>query len=492
MKKNIIGFALAALVLSASGCQKLNDVSDRVDKLESEVSTINKELQTILNALNSHVYVAKVTTTETGYVISFTDGTSATINSGVPGPEGPQGPAGQTGPQGPAGDSWCSKVEVGTDNVTLTLADGKVIVLPLEKKSAVAAIKSLTFIPEYSDGKATLFYTVEEAGTVDLKFMIKPASAAAALKAQEFTLSACGIETMTRALSDETSALTASLVELSEDGLLSVKVTGALFAKSAFKNSNDIMVAVSIADHVTEMASDFIPVMKIKGISIAEEEYPVVRMRDGKIWMTENLRYIPEGVTPQYEFVENTGMWYPGRIVDNGASVSVEPDMSQEAISEMGYLYTLERALGGALPTEDFMDAENKQGICPDGWHIPTAQEWINLVGACANSKYTFDEAPYYDKNLSGASLEKLNADDFNLFPYPFVNGGTKYLGTVSNKDPERYCGGMSAMSYFASSTGRSATQGYVAMITNNATKTSVNVAYCNKTNGVFVRCVHD
>ena len=60
---------------------------------------------------------------------------------------------------------------------------------------------------------------------------------------------------------------------------------------------------------------------------------------NGKIWMTENLNYD-----------SGEGFWFYGNHLPNG--------------EKYGRLYTLEAA----------------QNACPEGWHIPTEEEWISLA----------------------------------------------------------------------------------------------------------------
>lgn len=233
-------------------------------------------------------------------------------------------------------------------------------------------------------------------------------------------------------------------------------------------------------------------------IEIGGVEYATVVMKDGRTWMAENLRYVPEGrqITPlnNQDAEKATGIYYPATFeVVNGVA-TVTPTDDVNAITQMGLLYTTDIFMNGEnMPTEDFTDAANIQGIAPKGWHIPTAQEWIDLVGACSNTTLNNTDAPYYDAPLSGASLEALNADGFNMLPYPyFMTNTSKYLGTWLNKDESRAYSSYCSMAYFASSTGRSEKQSYAAMITNNTVKSSVNCAYNNYTNAVFVRFIKD
>lgn len=233
-------------------------------------------------------------------------------------------------------------------------------------------------------------------------------------------------------------------------------------------------------------------------VTYAGETYRTVTLKDGNTWMAENLRYVPEGksvaeLKDDYTGVECDGIYYPATfaIVD-GAAVTT-PSNNINDILAQGYLYTAAAAMAGeAFPATDWESISNNRGLCPEGWHVPSADEWVDLVGACAASSHNNTSAPYYVQSLSGADLETLNADGFNFLPFPYLNQGMKYSGSWLNKRADSEYNIYSNMLYFQSSTGRSATQNYAAMITNNNSKTSVNCAYNFLTNGCAIRCVKD
>lgn len=83
------------------------------------------------------------------------------------------------------------------------------------------------------------------------------------------------------------------------------------------------------------------------------ETYPTVKI-DGRVWMGENLRYAPPGAT------QGKDMW-----------------PSEKGLSS-GMLYTYATAMNGASAG----GGTPVQGICPAGWHIPTAAELQSLVAS--------------------------------------------------------------------------------------------------------------
>lgn len=75
----------------------------------------------------------------------------------------------------------------------------------------------------------------------------------------------------------------------------------------------------------------------------------------GRLWMAENLRYVPSGVTV------GNGVWYPAS--------------GPDAVSSEGMLYDYRTATAGAASR-----AGELQGICPPGWHIPSEVELTSLA----------------------------------------------------------------------------------------------------------------
>ena len=59
-------------------------------------------------------------------------------------------------------------------------------------------------------------------------------------------------------------------------------------------------------------------------------------------------------------------------------------------------------------PYEETAAAEalaGAQGVCPQGWHIPTIEDIIGLVGKAVSPIATNSQAPYYDGN-NGSTVQ--------------------------------------------------------------------------------------
>ena len=81
----------------------------------------------------------------------------------------------------------------------------------------------------------------------------------------------------------------------------------------------------------------------------------------GKIWMAENLNY--EG---DIALGTDTSTTTPHRYYPNNSEANVET---------CGYLYNKTAAFGNSDTSSDRV-----QGICPDGWHLPSRSEWESLL----------------------------------------------------------------------------------------------------------------
>ena len=155
-------------------------------------------------------------------------------------------------------------------------------------------------------------------------------------------------------------------------------------------------------------------------------KYNVVKMKDGKWWMAQNLAYLPEGLTPAADLTAVTaGVFYPIKVNEekvpegNDDNPAAEFDVTEEAVAAKGMLYQAEVALGlhvGALTTvEEAQALEGAQGICPEGWHVPTIQDIMDLVGKSVGQSDK-SSAPYYVNGIG--SMQALNADGFQVEAY--------------------------------------------------------------------------
>lgn len=235
----------------------------------------------------------------------------------------------------------------------------------------------------------------------------------------------------------------------------------------------------------------------LTSITYQGETYAVAQLADGKYWMTENLRYVPEGVTVSDNVENLTGVYYP--VTTDGTNMYFD----KSAAATAGYLYSADIAFGKAVTADNYDSFAKTRGICPEGWHIPDFDDWFGLVGHTSNSKEIPDNAlaPYYDEALKYGSIEKAAADGVT-FP---VTGGV-IVGNISavkgsllgatGKAPDKvmnteYVFGSSAYKKIEDKNGNVTNFQYYSLMTNRNNGT-LNVAYSGYRFGCAVRCVKD
>lgn len=222
-------------------------------------------------------------------------------------------------------------------------------------------------------------------------------------------------------------------------------------------------------------------------------EYKTVELADGNVWMAENLRFIPRGRTVSSDPAEDAGIWYPAANV----SKTADPALAET----LGLLYNAPTAFGvEEITAENAATFEGCQGICPDGWHIPTVSEMTGLVGHCSNSALVNENGAYYDSGISGASLAALKEAGWEWqFASARNKGNTSATGSylVTNYDGKygimSYVIGSSVYQHTTNTDGSlKNVQYYYFMPTYNATNEKVTVAYGNFLSGASIRCVKD
>lgn len=227
--------------------------------------------------------------------------------------------------------------------------------------------------------------------------------------------------------------------------------------------------------------------------------YKAVYLKDGNYWMAENLRYVPDGATVSDGTTANANIWYPYAIEEKTAKALKD----EASIKKLGLLYTAAFALGvSEINESNYNKLEKAQGICPEGWHVPSRAE---LVGLCAattkgdgetTAPAVNKDAIFYDPALENASVAKANEAGFNFTFSGFTNKGAYSALVIDSTvcDVEAYYGNP-RMSYYLGSTGyKSATSFQTFAMFTTFTKTfpygKLSAGYNNLTNGVAVRCV--
>jgi uncharacterized protein (TIGR02145 family)/uncharacterized repeat protein (TIGR02543 family) len=186
----------------------------------------------------------------------------------------------------------------------------------------------------------------------------------------------------------------------------STQSAGVVFGNAGAKTTtfvmpkNDVAVEVKYYDSYKETFTD------TRDIS-NPYTYGVVEIGNRK-WLAENLQY-----------------------ANNGNSTCGGKD--DPNCEQYGRYYNWTQAMGLDAKYNDAMWSSedgyvNRQGVCPDGWHIPNYQEWGGLEIAAGGK----EEAGYHLKTTFGwmGSSKINNGVDtygFSALPGGYVNGGNRY-----------------------------------------------------------------
>lgn len=165
---------------------------------------------------------------------------------------------------------------------------------------------------------------------------------------------------------------------------------------------------------------------------------------DGRTWMASNLAFLPTGASVSAD-PSSGSIFYP--YSSDGTTATVLTDNA--SIKAKGYLYKIEAALGGVTLNDDnYMSFEGTRGICPEGWHIPTREEYFNLCGYSNKSEVlgesgpqTNDQAYLWDPATKYSTVAKFNEAGFN-FVFAGMISNSKYqtlLITSKNSTVEEY-----------------------------------------------------
>lgn len=184
-------------------------------------------------------------------------------------------------------------------------------------------------------------------------------------------------------------------------------------------------------------------------------------------WMAENLRctqYDTESerqpTLPATEIVitastRASGLNYGPSYVDVRNSVTPYSDnLTSEQRSKLGFLYTWAAAVGESSAsnaqsrTADY--TAPRQGICPNGWHVPTDAEWtvlIDYLGSHEKAGKTMKTSTGWYKGEDYVAGS--NNSGFSILPSGYDLGTSTDTGT--DKQPDTYGIGFDANFWSAS-----------------------------------------
>lgn len=136
------------------------------------------------------------------------------------------------------------------------------------------------------------------------------------------------------------------------------------------------------------------------------EEYGVCKVIDAmtgdySVWMRGNMR---------------ATKYSDGTEITDGVKFYVPADGEDASIAGIyGGYYTWTAAARGNAGAEE---GEKLQGVCPDGWHLPTKAEWDFLINACTsedNPAGSLKNPAYWDPSATNGGKPVSNSVGFDM-----------------------------------------------------------------------------
>lgn len=132
--------------------------------------------------------------------------------------------------------------------------------------------------------------------------------------------------------------------------------------------------------------------------------YDAVQIGD-QVWMAQNLR------TTHYAHGE--GMMHD-HLSSNAHRIYYYPNDNEDDVETYGLLYNWVAAVCG-ISLDSVNNPYGLQGICPDGWHIPSDAEWTQLTDYVSSCRY-------YSCSGDVDAIAKALADT-NLWASSYIDG---------------------------------------------------------------------
>lgn len=244
------------------------------------------------------------------------------------------------------------------------------------------------------------------------------------------------------------------------------------------KNITNLATPVNAQDAATKEYVDGVKTMLldyIASLGVTDPKdgrhYPAVAIGN-QIWMAENLKYLP--AVNQSTTTSTTDPYY---YVYGYEGFSVDAAKLRENYITYGVLYNWPAAMNGEESSDT--NPSGVQGICPDGWHLPSDAEWEELIEYLGNTL-----AQEKLKESGNAHwIEPSNAT--NETGFTALPGGTLYQGEFIN---------LTRMGYWWSATQESATVAKYRMMhyENYVMLPNPNPTAIDKEIPMSIRCIRD
>ncbi|MDA3819621.1 MAG: FISUMP domain-containing protein [Candidatus Delongbacteria bacterium] len=189
----------------------------------------------------------------------------------------------------------------------------------------------------------------------------------------------------------------------------------------------------------TETKTDYIEVTEPITGSVTDQRdgttYETVSLGDQE-WMAENLKYLPE-VSGPGSGASSSPYYY----VYGYDGTDVAAAKATNNYSTYGVLYNYNAAMAGASSSDE--NPSGVQGVCPDGWHVPSDAEWKELEMTMGMTQTDADDTGRRGDN-EGCSLAASSSlwaygalrggDQIGLSGFDALPGGNRASTTFENK----------------------------------------------------------
>lgn len=150
-----------------------SSVWDSINVLNDRMSA----METVMNAYKNNLFITFIDEVDNGYVITFSNGSKATITNGKDGKNGTDGINGKDGKDGNNGETLIESIVIGKNEVTFKLTDGTLFSMPLysalsiafDDKDLVTFSPNSTFTIHYEIQSATSEIEIEVISSSDIK-----------------------------------------------------------------------------------------------------------------------------------------------------------------------------------------------------------------------------------------------------------------------------------------------------------------------------------
>jgi uncharacterized protein (TIGR02145 family) len=199
--------------------------------------------------------------------------------------------------------------------------------------------------------------------------------------------------------------------------------------------------------------------------------YSLVKI-GSQIWMAENLKATHYADGSEISLVENGTSW---SMLSHDDKAYCYYDNSSANAEMYGALYTWAAAVNGTTGSD--ANPSNVQGVCPDGWHLPSKAEWEALEIQVSMLGHSGEEGKAL-KSTSGWYQDMNGTDDFGFTGLP---AGQRDQGGMSYQ--------LSVRAYFWTASGGSGSSSYKSLRTH---LNRIDGSSMNNQVGFSVRCVMD